>query len=523
LNVTPYATYLGDLVNKNTTLKAGVDVLWKPSGKLNVIGTFNPDFGTVESDNLVINFSAIETVFTEKRPFFIENQRIFDTPDKTDPAFYTRRIGGPSDKDGRSSDIKAALKIIGSTNTVNYGIFAAQEAGDYGRSFYAGRMVFPAIFGSIGLLSTYVERPFLDRTAFVNTIDYNVDFSSTMKMKGMLTDSSVKAHEDNSSGFGLFDELRYADNNDLWSSILTIVHFDDTINLNDMGYMQRNGFDLMYLSAGYNQKNFSDDSSIASVSWPLSTTLERNADGVRFPAIISFMPIVKMRSGSQLSAQVTLNTEGYDDLISRHNGIVRLNQRWNTNISYSTPRRDSWSKSIQLQVFQEGIEKWAMGLQGNATWYPDEGLNVNFSLSPQWSRDWLKWVQGRQLGSFSRHQVTGGIAMNWFPSEGHEVWLKTQWYTVNAEAIQSYHIGANGRLAADNTSIKDFATNKFALQFRYRYEIAPMSDLWFCYSRGGNDYIDNPDQTTLGMLGESTKLRDSDQILLKLSYRFKIF
>jgi hypothetical protein len=46
---------------------------------------------------------------------------------------YTRRIGGPSDKDGSPSDINGALKIIGSAGPLDYGILAAQEADSFSR------------------------------------------------------------------------------------------------------------------------------------------------------------------------------------------------------------------------------------------------------------------------------------------------------------------------------------------------------------------------------------------------------
>jgi len=38
----------------------------------------NPDFGQVEVDPAVINLSAFETFFQEKRGFFLEGQGIFD-------------------------------------------------------------------------------------------------------------------------------------------------------------------------------------------------------------------------------------------------------------------------------------------------------------------------------------------------------------------------------------------------------------------------------------------------------------
>jgi hypothetical protein len=523
LDITPYGTVLSDLVKHDIKKKAGLDLLWKPSGKLNIIGTYNPDFGTVESDDLVINFSAIETVFNEKRPFFIENQRIFDEPDAMDRVFYTRRIGGPSDRDRRPSNIQYALKAIGSTDTLNYGFFTAREEGETGRSYYAGRLLFPRDNWTVGLLTTYTERPFLDRTALVNCFEYTLSLGDAASIKGILLGSNIETPGDTHNGFGTWNTISFATKDFRWSYNMTVIHFDNKLDINDMGYSQRNNFDLIMMRPSYNQLNFSQDSDIASINWSSNMVIQRNTEGYRFPFTMSFGPMVKMKSGTQINGQIGFNTSGYDDLISRGNGVVLLNKRWNGNISYNTPRRNAWSKSIQLQTFQEGINGWGMGVNGVATWYPNEALNINLSLSPQWSNDWLKWMQGNQFGSFTRHQITGGISMNWFPADGHEVRLKTQWYTVNAEAMQSYQLGARGRLVAENTAIRDFASSSFALQLRYRYELAPMSDLWFCYSRGGFDNIVDPDQSTVGLLGDSTKLRSSDQLLLKLSYRFRIF
>jgi hypothetical protein len=153
-------------------------------------------------------------------------------------------------------------------------------------------------------------------------------------------------------------------------------------------------------------------------------------------------------------------------------------------------------------------------------WYPSKNLNLDLRVGPNWSRDWLIWVQGTQLGSFSRRQLTAQLSANWFPAVKHELRLKTQWAIVSAEAEQSYYSGDDGRLIPDNQPMDDFAQINFGLQFRYRYEIGPLSDLYLVYSRGGFDYRNNPNQDALSLLTDSTQLRDADQILAKLRYRF---
>lgn len=95
---------------------------------LSLDGTIFPDFGQVEVDPAVVNLTAFETFFQEKRPFFIEGSSIFDfgrggannnwgfnfgTPE----LFYTRRIGRApqvwSDTDYDYIDRPGETRILG--------------------------------------------------------------------------------------------------------------------------------------------------------------------------------------------------------------------------------------------------------------------------------------------------------------------------------------------------------------------------------------------------------------------------
>jgi hypothetical protein len=90
--------------------------------------TVNPDFGQVEADPSVVNLTAYETFYEEKRTFFLEGRKIlaFDTQDQ-DQLFYSRRIGQapsyvPPSADGEtlrmpgSTTILGAAKVTGKTN-----------------------------------------------------------------------------------------------------------------------------------------------------------------------------------------------------------------------------------------------------------------------------------------------------------------------------------------------------------------------------------------------------------------------
>ena len=74
-------------ISAGTDLRIGIG----PSATLSA--TVNPDFGQVEADPAVLNLSIFESFFPEKRPFFLEDSRIFVPQYNQVQDFYSRRIG----------------------------------------------------------------------------------------------------------------------------------------------------------------------------------------------------------------------------------------------------------------------------------------------------------------------------------------------------------------------------------------------------------------------------------------------
>ena len=75
----------------------GMDMKYALTPGLTFTSTINPDFGQVEADPAVVNLSAFETFFSERRPFFVEGSGMFrfdsDCMDGPCQLFYSRRIG----------------------------------------------------------------------------------------------------------------------------------------------------------------------------------------------------------------------------------------------------------------------------------------------------------------------------------------------------------------------------------------------------------------------------------------------
>jgi hypothetical protein len=85
---------------QNYTGTVGIDGKVAVTNDLTLNFTINPDFGQVEADPSVVNLTAFETFYPEKRPFFVEGKNIFnfkltgaDSDNNMNMLFYSRRIG----------------------------------------------------------------------------------------------------------------------------------------------------------------------------------------------------------------------------------------------------------------------------------------------------------------------------------------------------------------------------------------------------------------------------------------------
>ncbi len=206
----PFAT------GHDSKLDFGLDGKIGVTSHLNLDFTFNPDFGQVEADPSVVNLTAYETRFDEKRPFFIEGSNILDYKFMIgngdfgyDNLFYSRRIGAyphhePDTGDDEyldmpeSASILGALKLTGKTqNGYSIGVLEAvtskenaeidnlgkrrKEAVEPMTNYFIGRMLKDYNEGAshIGMMVTNTYRDlhdaslnFLNKNATTGGIDW---------------------------------------------------------------------------------------------------------------------------------------------------------------------------------------------------------------------------------------------------------------------------------------------------------------------------------------------------------------
>jgi hypothetical protein len=240
---------------------AGIDAKIGLSSNFTADMTINPDFGQVESDPSVMNLTAFETLFEEKRPFFLEGKNIFNFDFDDARVFHSRRIGdvpkySPETGEGKYLDspdksvIIDAVKISGKTsNGFSLGVLqsiTANETAHYSDSgsnstfsvqpltnytvarlqqdFKQGNTVVGGIFTSTNRDINEPQLKFISRSAYTGGIDLlhqwnDKEFYIDAKIVGSQIKGDVKAIRDlqNSSA-------RYYQRPDLKGH-----HFDSTL------------------------------------------------------------------------------------------------------------------------------------------------------------------------------------------------------------------------------------------------------------------------------------------------------
>ena len=294
----PYLNLSEDRVLDENVSKVGAEIFWKiDAGKqLNI--AINPDFGQVESDELVVNFNSSETFYSDKRPFFSENHSLFDV--KGYMFFYvinTRRIGAAPDyncslynqslKDLCESsqvgisDIDYAVRYTQQNESLDFGFLGASEADEdfsLGRDFYSVRLRKAEKKFSIGYLGTFTKRPILDREANVSSVDIIYRPKDTLRFDTIFINSKIDdplVSKDSGNAFRFRmttspTKKRYHD--------VGIFYFDENLDITDMGYQMENNWLFVGSQNGLKFTDYDNTSIFQSNQVEMGVGYEANGD-----------------------------------------------------------------------------------------------------------------------------------------------------------------------------------------------------------------------------------------------------
>ena len=543
----PYVNFSEDRVLNEDNTKVGAEIFWKiDAGKqLNI--ALNPDFGQVESDELVVNFDSSETYYSDKRPFFSENHSLFDV--KGFRFFYvinTRRIGAAPDyncsvynKTIRDlcqssqvgiSDIDYAVRYTQQNESLDFGFLGASEADEefsQGRDFYSLRLRKAEKRFSVGYLGTFTKRPVLNREANVNSVDVIYRPKDTMRFDAIFINSKIDdplVDKDSGNAFRFRftsspTKQRYHD--------LGIFYFDENLDITDMGYQIEKDWLFAGSQNGLKFTDYDESSIFQSNQVELGIGLEANGDLDKSSNFTYLTYKSYFKNTSFVEFTNFYRASSKDFWITRKNltaPFIKRPENYGSNIQFSGPSRNFFNYFIELK--REKGSQWRSA-SGFATSYATKLSfaprdNLNFSVYHQNLKEeqWLNWLQDNLIGIYSKKQRTTVADLNWFGGDRHELRIKAQMVAFTARNPLPYLGDSNGKLNPVAIDLDPFTLSDLAFQVRYRYEILPLAYLYVVYSRGGRIIQTDLEDDLEEIYKRPWNDPQADTFTVKVRYRF---
>ena len=559
-NIYPFASVAQDNIDDETRYRVGADVFWRPSSNFQLNATLNPDFGNVESDDAVVNLSATETFFQEKRLFFVEGQEIFVASPRADTRssgvgntglpttlVNTRRIGGRpqapvlqanqsvSDREsGLPADLLGAAKATGQIGNFRYGVLTAfedevrlnaiengqevkltQDGSDYGiaRLLYENNS---NGYRAIGLLTTAVQH--YDRDAYVTGLDWHLlTKDGRLKMDGQVFRSDL---DDQDAGYGGFLDFEYTFRQGVRQR-LGIEYFDEHVNINDLGFQARNN---------YRQIRSAHTRTTSDLSWARNNQfdvrgyLQQNGDGLFSRGGISFANRTTFKNLTTVTARLDHSLPRYDDLNSFGNGAFRTSENTAVGLKFESNTTKPLSFVLGTGYFEEDLGGDSFKYDAAVNWRPLDGLNLSAGLS-YYDRDgWLLHQQGRNMTTFVGDGLQPNITAEYFLSAKQQFKISVQWIGIEANEDAFYLIPETpGNLiptVKPEGASDSFAISDIVFQARYRWEIAPLSDLYIVYVKASDIARPLGQDNFSDLLDRAWADPIADQLVVKIRYRF---
>lgn len=364
----------------------GGDVEVSLGSNITLNATINPDFGQVESDPAVLNLSAFEIFFPERRPFFVEGADVFDFGlGGGSELLYTRRIGG-------AEPVIGASKVTGRTpDGLTFGALGAVTGDAFSPSRTYGAARLRQEIGSYstagGMVTTFTgPRGDGTRRSLGAGADWDLRFQgNTYQVSGFASAThraSTASGVPSQTGFSFETEAGRAQGT--WTYDVGTRYVGPSFNPNDAGRQRQNNFVRLSGSTNYRfnaGKPFGpfQQASVFSFvghSWSVREGLSRglgyffglNVDTKNFRAL-------RLRTGGDYLLG------GYDLFETRGLGPRAQPRTFSASLSVETDSRRAWQLEPRINLGMQEDGGRELGVSLEADWNASEHLSLRGDVS----------------------------------------------------------------------------------------------------------------------------------------------
>lgn len=533
----PYASSSYREAQSSYQARAGLDASWRPSSNFQITSSLYPDFGNVEADNQTVNLTAFEQFFPEKRIFFQEGMDLFVTSPRSSSRWmsgynaqpiymlHTRRIGGkprrPKLEDNQTIEDRAknlptelygTAKMTGQTGAVEYGLLLASEQDELfnvietaedgqqrridlrgaGQDFAVARLKYERreesgnYFG-IGSFSGAVSHP--RENAFVQGVDLHfLSPGGLWQADGQVIHSDTDSH---GTGFAAHAEAVRNPGSGIRHA-LAFAYMDDSFDLNDIGYHRRNDFLMLEWRRIRRQ---ADHPKFREFESTMGIFQRWNGDRRVIRAGYFYAQEMELRDLREIQWSFRVHPPTYEDWNTRGNGTYKKKSRFNLNASLSSDGSKPFSGSAYVEVGSEDLGGMSYGGGIRSSWRPNQKTDVSARFSLSRTFGWVLHHEDREMAEFDSVDLGQSLEFSYYPGEAHQLSAVFRWNLVRNHEMNRFVVPERPDdlikfMPAPGAEPLDFSASFMTIQLRYRWEIAPLTDLFVVYSRISDDRFD---------------------------------
>lgn len=520
-NAFPYFAVNRSYIEPNTSHRAGTDLFWQPNINNKLSLTLNPDFGQVESNDLVVNFSAIETFFSEKRPFFADSAEVFDVKGPENLVLvHTPRIGGESfyaDREG--NDLLGAFKYGGKFGGIDLSVLTAFEDDQdtvQGREFVAARVKYQGENFTLGMSSNFVESDFIERSSQVHSMDIFLNVTEDLSITSGLLFSNVNESKSRSDWGGWLETIYQPE--DEISHEATIFIYGNDLQLNDLGYVKR--VNRKQIEYEYT-KELSDLSNgiFEETEYGFEIEYKTNFENESLPTNLAFELSAVTSEEDEVSVTIEHQTKGKDDLITRGNNSLTLPSYWLLEAEVSTREFQFGNFEFSAALGGEGLDGEFVESSVIYNYEIAEGLITSVEISNYVSDSWLDWDEDNVITEFDFEEFGLEWQLDYRFSSDHLVQFKFEAAVGRGETGSAFEVTSSSE-AVLLEKIDNFSFAESAMQLRYVYEISKITAMYLSYSFGGEFEEEDMASSNRSLFSKSISNKDEHNMYFKV--RIKI-
>ena len=348
---------------------------------------------------------------------------------------------------------------------------------------------------------------------------HGVDFhyltaTGQWKVDGQLLHSDV---DGTGAGNGGFVDVGYTVRQGLqvrWG----LTHFDDKLTLNDLGFNRRNDMTNTSIKVDYTR---SDLPWVRKISVDGFAEYEVNGDGDKTKQGMGTWMGMDLLNQDQVRMGLAYFPERADDRNSRGNGTFLVEGRHAASFDYFTDTAQRFS--YRFGFGHDGEESGGERYQGRfgVTWRPVDHINIGAFAQYQRRDGWLVWQEDRNFTTFESREWRPKLNFDYFLTAKQQLRLSAQWVGIKADEQDFFRVPDRvddlEQIAKPDDESDDFAISSLNLQLRYRWEIAPLSELSVVYTLNGSERSSGGSFQDL--LTDAYEDPVGEQLIVKLRYR----